>query len=259
MTDDAPWDLLDAELAAWTEAGRAVPLWWRDDDAVAVTGQLDRLAGLSADHCAPVTLAVIPAEAQALLAPWVATRPLLSVAQHGWTHANHAGPEEGGASEFPASRPMADRLADLAEGWRRLTALFGADAPVPMLVAPYNKVGADLPGALASVGLSALSVHGPRALWAGAPVAVINTHVDLLRWKPHAEFIGAEKAVRRLVDALAERRQGDDPAEPVGLLTHHRVHGEDLWDFLADLLPRLRHPAVRWAEARSLIAEGAPA
>jgi len=260
------WDHLDAELTAWTEAGRVVALWWRDDDAVAVTDPLDRLARLSAEHGAPVTLAVIPANAEPALVPWVAARPSLCVAQHGLTHTNHASAGDSGASEFPSSRPLAMRAADLAEGWRRMTGLFGTDAPVPMMVAPYNKVGGDLPGVLPSVGLSALSVHGPRAAWTGAPVAVVNTHVDLLRWKSNAQFIGTDKAIHRLVDAMASRRLGwnaeadtdQDPTEPIGLLTHHLVHEPDIWAFLADLLPRLRHPAVQWCEARTLIAEGMP-
>ncbi|MBB4287144.1 hypothetical protein [Roseospira goensis] len=264
-----PWTLLDDELAAWTDAGRRPVLWWRDDDAVTVTDALDRLSGLSVAHGAPVTLAVIPAEVEPALAPYVAARPTLSVAPHGLTHANHAGPDDGGASEFPASRPLDRRVADAAEGWQRVTDVFGDVVPLPLLVAPFNKVGQDLADALPAAGLSALSVHGPRAAWrngaADPPVAVVNTHVDLLRWRPEAAFIGADKAVRRLVAALRARRLGRDddgtaqePDEPVGLLTHHRVHGDDLWRFLDDLLAHLQPPAVRWAAARHLIAEGTP-
>jgi hypothetical protein len=47
---------------------------------------------------------------------------------------------------------------------------------------------------------------------------------------------------------LAARRTGvADPGEPTGLLTHHRDMDEPLWEFLAELLPRLaNHPAVRF-------------
>ncbi|MBB4266341.1 polysaccharide deacetylase family protein [Roseospira visakhapatnamensis] len=265
----APWDVLETELAAWHRSGRRVTLWWRDDDAVAVTPALEHLAALSGTHAAPVTLAVIPAFAKPELASFVATRPMLSVAQHGHTHHNHALPGAP-ASEFPTARSMEDRLADLGAGWHRLTAVFGDHRPVPMLVAPYNKVGDDLPEALPTVGLSALSVHGPREqwgpAWGTAPVAVVNTHVDLLRWRPDAQFIGAHKTIHRLVAALQARRLGRDtndlprdPDEPLGLLTHHLVHTDDLWAFLAELLPRLTHPAVRWCDVRTLIQEaGAP-
>jgi hypothetical protein len=40
MTPD--WTALDAELAAWDQAGLTLPLWWRDDDAVKPTPALDQ-------------------------------------------------------------------------------------------------------------------------------------------------------------------------------------------------------------------------
>lgn len=262
----APWHLLEEELNAWADSGRTVRLWWRDDDAVAPSPALDRLLAVSTDHAAPVTLAVIPAQADVTLVRRLDACPTASVAPHGLTHANHAAPEDGeGASEFPASRPIGERLADVAEGWGRMQALFG-DRPLPMLVAPFNRVGADLLAGLPMVGLTALSVHGPRAAWrrpdgSAPPVTVLNTHVDLLRWRPQATFIGADSAIRRLVTALAARRQRPDaqadlhdPAEPLGLLTHHRVHGDDLWGFLDEALTRLKHPAVRWSRAADLLA-----
>jgi len=265
MTAQTPWEILEAELAAWRNAGRRATVWWRDDDAVDVSPALGRLTSLAETHGASVILAVIPTGATTDLAAFVSAHPRLSVAQHGFAHCNH-GQAGGPASEFPATRAMAERLNDLSEGWLRLTKVFGATVPLPLLVAPYNKVGTDLPAALPSVGLSALSVHGPRAqweqVWGAVPVAVINTHVDLLRWRPEAQFIGVTKAIRRLVEALQARRLGrdasdllQDPEEPLGLLTHHLVHGEDLWAFLEALLSRLDHPAIRWADGPTLMRE----
>ena len=57
------WSPLDAELER-LEA--PLPVWWRDDDAVAVTPGLDRLAGLAADHGWPLHLAIIPAGADGI-------------------------------------------------------------------------------------------------------------------------------------------------------------------------------------------------
>ena len=37
------WDALDAELAHWATEGLRLPLWWRDDDAIAPTEALARL------------------------------------------------------------------------------------------------------------------------------------------------------------------------------------------------------------------------
>src|SRR5436305_10697959 len=96
----APWpDLID-ELDQWGELGRVARLWWRDDDAVATSAQLDRLLQLAGD--APLDLAVIPALAQSSLATALAERPHIAVLQHGWRHANPA--LAGKKSAFPAGR-----------------------------------------------------------------------------------------------------------------------------------------------------------
>ena len=39
------WDRLEREIDAWAAAGREATLWWRDDDAVAATAELERLLG----------------------------------------------------------------------------------------------------------------------------------------------------------------------------------------------------------------------
>ena len=54
-----PWTAFSNELDRWQEAGRTAAFWWRDDDAIAPTAALDRLAATGAGI--PKTLAVIPA------------------------------------------------------------------------------------------------------------------------------------------------------------------------------------------------------
>jgi len=60
---DSGWGALEAELDIWQSAGRSASFWWRDDDAIAATPELDRLLALAQD--APIGLAVIPAQAPA--------------------------------------------------------------------------------------------------------------------------------------------------------------------------------------------------
>ena len=62
MTPD--WTPLETELARWSAQGRTLPLWWRDDDAVAETPALRKLTELSERLGLPVHLAVIPAAAE---------------------------------------------------------------------------------------------------------------------------------------------------------------------------------------------------
>src|SRR6185437_11578253 len=121
------WFDLAEEFDRWGEAGRIAMLWWRDDDAVAATPQLDRLLLLAGT--VPVALAVIPALATAL-----ADAPRVAVLQHGWQHADRA--EHGKKSEYPEGRSAAVVGAEIGAGRARLKALFGPRAS-PVFVPPW--------------------------------------------------------------------------------------------------------------------------
>ncbi|HEX2116752.1 MAG TPA: hypothetical protein VHM01_20290, partial [Alphaproteobacteria bacterium] len=62
------WTALTEELDQWRAAGRAATFWWRDDDATAPSGALDRLLALHQKYATPLAIAVIPARAQPGLA-----------------------------------------------------------------------------------------------------------------------------------------------------------------------------------------------
>ena len=62
------WQPLHQEFAYWRASGLTLPVWWRDDDAITVTPQLDQLVDLSERIGLPVHLAVIPRDADAKLA-----------------------------------------------------------------------------------------------------------------------------------------------------------------------------------------------
>src|SRR6202165_821517 len=134
------WPDLMAEFDRWEEAGKIATLWWRDDDAVRPTARLGRLLSIASG--VPVSLAVIPADAQQELAQWLAqyrrSAPEASVAvlQHGWRHLNHSGGEK--KSEFPAGRPRPEVASELASGRARLSDLFGTRAQ-PVLVPPWHR------------------------------------------------------------------------------------------------------------------------
>jgi hypothetical protein len=68
MSDD-PWLPLECELDLWSDSGRQVRFWLRDDDAVAPGPALDRLAQVAERFGAPALLAVIPMLPGDLLAP----------------------------------------------------------------------------------------------------------------------------------------------------------------------------------------------
>ena len=238
-------DAFRARLDRFADAGRTLDLWWRDDDAVAPTGALERLAGYSTKHEIPIGLAVIPKDATDALAIFVAGHSHLAVLQHGWQHKNHQ-PKGTKAAELGDARPLETVLTELRTGNRRLGDLFG-DRFNRVLVPPWNRISDDVAATRIGAGLKGLSTF---AAVKGAAHQV-NCHLDPIAWKTTRAFIGWEKAGRIVAEELDRRIQGTD--EPFGLLTHHLVHGEPLWDFVeAFLEASAGHPAVHWPEMNEL-------
>ena len=251
-TATADWADLVAELDRWGEAGRVATLWWRDDDAVAATSELDALLRLAGE--VPLALAVIPADAQPDLAAALAPFPQIAVLQHGWRHANHAA--NGKKSEFPPRRPAAAVAVELAEGHARLVELFGPRA-LPVFVPPWNRLAAEFLPLLAEAGITGLSSMAAReapALPRG--IARINVHVDVVAWKQDHGFVGASAVLAGLVGQLRACRLGaDDPAAATGILTHHLVMDRATAGFLESLIALVDgHRAARWTAAAELLA-----
>lgn len=244
----ADWSPLDAELAAWRAEGLTLPLWWRDDDAVAATPQLETLSELSRTLDLPVHLAIIPRDADAGLVDYVGQRSTLIPVVHGWAHQNHAPPEEK-KSEFQLHRPMPDILADARAGIERLRALF-EDRLCPIFVPPWNRIATDVVRELPGLAYRAVSTATPRKTRMPAPgLEQINTHLDPIDWRGTRGLVAPDKLVAQTTDLLRDRREGrTDNAEPFGILTHHLVHDPDIWIFTEALLRRLLDgPGFVWA------------
>jgi hypothetical protein len=223
--------------------GRAGPVefWLRDDDATVPGMALDRLLGMGV----PVTLAVIPADAEKPLADRLAGAAHVTVAVHGWAHVNHAGPGEK-KQELGGHRPLAVVADELRRGLDRLSGLFSAQA-CPVLVPPWNRIAPEVIAALPGLGFRGLSVFGPEA---GAPLPVMNTHVDIIDWRGTRGGRDDAALMADLVRAIA--RGG-----PVGVLTHHLVHDAQAWGFLERLFALTRdHPGCRWAGLPELVGRG---
>ena len=247
----ARWPDLADELDRWGEAGRVAGFWWRDDDAVAPTPQLDDLLQLAGN--VPLALAVIPGLAAPDLPAVLSARPHVAVLQHGWRHINHV--VVGKKSEFPATRPMADAAADLAAGASRLRALFGPRI-VPILAPPWNRFAAEFLPLLAPAGIAGLSTMASgKSSEPMTGVTPVDVHIDLVAWKSGRGFIGAEAALSLLVGHLRARRTGAaDPAAATGILTHHLVMDGAAAAFLERLLAVLdAHGAAHWVAAAELI------
>ena len=244
------FDPLLEELDQWNFEGEEATFWWRDDDAQTDQPALVNLAELSRRYAVPIALAVIPVGAEQSLWELIERYPTLTVLQHGYRHQNHA-PEGEKKQELGEHRALQTVLAEIEDGFR----LLGA-APegrlCPVLVPPWNRLSPDLLPCLQEIGLKGLSCFGARKVsLASDNLWIVNTHVDIMQWKPDRKFIGETRVVKQMVSHLQDKRLGvADRAEPTGLLTHHLVHSEICWTFLEQLLATMDdHPAASWLSA----------
>ena len=226
MTID--WTPLTDALERARAAKLDLPIWWRDDDAIEPTPELDLLLSLADEIALPVHLAIIPKGATRELAACMAERrahPLV----HGWAHRDTSLPDQK-KSEF--GRPREEAGREIHKGVKRLKSLFGSDV-LPVFVPPWNRIDSGHYPDLCAAGFSVLSTFGPRHNREAAPgLKQINTHVDPIAWRTTRDLVAPEELValsaRLIEDRLAGRA---DAREPLGLLTHHLVHTTSIWSF----------------------------
>ncbi len=233
---DATLPDLQRALDRRAHAGQPIRFWLRDDDAVTTTPALEHLLQLSGAHGVALTLAVIPAFSDTLLAARVRGVAGVSVAVHGWSHHNHA-PATEKKQELGAHRPAEVVLDQLAQGRADLRARHG-DQLVDVLVPPWNRIAPGVVAGLGALGFRGLSVFGAEQPDSALPH--INTHVDVIDWRGTR---GGRPEAALLAEIIARVEQGLD----IGVLTHHLVHDAAVWRFLERLFTATaKHPGATW-------------
>lgn len=229
---------LETELQHWQAAGRQPQVWWRDDDAVSLTPELERLTQLTGEAGIDVLLAVIPADADQELAGYVGQHGNLQPCVHGWSHTNHA-PASEKKCELGVHRSMDIVLSEIARGRERLAGLFGPGL-ASVLVPPWNRMRDDIAPRLGEIGITAFSTFAHKRQ---CPEMQANTHVDVMDWKAPRGAAGKapDRLQNELAAALAVSRTNG--FYPVGLLTHHLVHDEVAWTSLSAVLA---HTGLNW-------------
>ncbi len=259
--DDAAWGSFTEELDAWRREGRRASFWWRDDDAGLPHPALTDLLSLATTLGLPLGLAVVPAWLSAEVMEGLRAAPeAVVVLQHGFAHVNHEreiqpGERKVRPAECGAARPAREVLAEIAQGAARLRAHF-AGRFLPVFVPPWNRIAPEVIAGLPGAGYRGLSAFRPRPVAEPAPgLLQVNCHVDPTLWREGKRFAGAAATLETLRAHLAARRQLQlDPAEPTGLLTHHRDLDAAGWAFLPELLSHLQtHPAVVFPPLTSLL------
>ena len=244
------WSPLTAELALWRRDNLPLPFWWRDDDAVADTPALARLIRLAQDTGLPVHIAVIPDLIEPSLPPVVDITSELIPVIHGWRHINHA-PEGAKNAEFGHPRDGAE--GELRSGLRRLHKQFGARL-LPLFVPPWNRIEPSYFAGLADAGYRGVSTYGPRESQNNEGLQRVNTHVDPIFWRGDRGLVPPETLITELAKTLRDRREErSDISEPLGLLTHHLVHTEEVWAVSADVCRVLLDGGAVPADLRAIL------
>lgn len=251
----ADWIDLAEELARWRGSGHVPTMWLRDDDARLSGPKLDHLIDLSARHCVPLHLAVVPSGLDPAMADRLRGESHVWTLQHGLAHLNHA-PPGGPASEFASCRSIDAQVEDLQAGWRALQEV-GLPRLLTALVPPWNHIADATINRLPALGYRLLSTCYARDAPRPVPgLLQVNIHVDPIRWHGGARFRGASGTLAAVVEHLAARRAGGvDADEPTGLLTHHAQTDAATWAFVERFMEHVADD-VRWIRLEDLLRVG---
>ena len=124
-----------------------------------------------------------------------------------------------------------------------------------VLVPPWNRVESRVFSALTRADFIGLSSMWARKQTFPAPELLqVNTHLDPVNWRFGGQFLGEYRAISQLRRHLYARRVGlREIDEPTGILTHHLVQDDSVWEF-TDALFRFinQHPASKWLSAKDI-------
>ena len=241
--------MLTDELNRWLQAGVTATFWWRDDDAISDTEELDEL--LNCARQVPIALAVIPNRAEQSLALKIARYHSVTVLQHGWCHTNHT--TEGSNSEYPDGRSMLEVAREFSIGRHVLSNFFGTQY-LPVFAPPWHGFSDLYLSLLSQAGIMAISRKGARECAINSGLVVSNVHCAPILWSDPPSFSTESDYLSIIIDHLEGRRRGRyDSTEPTGILTHHLVQNKQSYAFMTTLSEIVsQHPAALWLNAREV-------
>ena len=266
---------LQDELSRWGALGEKPVFWIRDDDAIKITQPLERLQLIAARHDTTIGLAVIPALLESDLATFLRfERNNFYPMCHGWKHINFG--EDGNPNEFGTSRPFRSAFIDATSALQTFRGRF-PDIPA-VFVPPFNRIAPEISDSLSDIGFVGLSA-APRPIerrvarlitrfgWLrGFDIASkgrlrrIDTQVDLIDWQSASANDLAE-VCDMLLGQLRLRRNGFLPlGTPIGLLIHHLVHNEHIWNLFERMILLIKDDlGCEFADVGRMFSPAAPA
>lgn len=243
------WKMLADEIQQWSSP---VQFWWRDDDAVANSGGLQRLLMLAEQFAIPVHLAVIPHFVKTSLS--VINKPQhhrnCYVLQCGVDHQNYAlaGQRK---IELGGSQNVSELLQKLTQGQQLLQSRFG-EQYLNILVPPWNRIEEDVVRELPEIGYTQLSVFGAKTQ--AESDFNLNVHIDIIDWQQRC-FLGEDVILTNMIAHLRTKRLAglSGNIKPCGLMTHHLHHDLNCWLFISNLFKFCQqHENIEWLGGQEL-------
>lgn len=238
------WDVFDQKLQEFAQQGIKVYFWFRDDDMGEPKDTAIRLMGLFERFETPITISVVPADMSEYITDFLKRCPYATVVQHGYDHINYC-EEPGVKDEFPSSRKLADMEQALVKGRERLVSLFGKQF-LNMFVPPWYNICDELYSRLLALGYDSVSIFGNDPVCADTFTELLRVDplVDIIDWNTSNRFAGDVYALRQMVRQLDECLSKQNPYAVIGILSHHKTMGSIGFEFLENLLRRLRHNGI---------------
>ncbi len=241
------WVDIDQELSHWDQPAT---LWWRDDDAIAASTELEQIISFSKQYFIPLHLAVIPQPMENSLIERLQDESSVFVLQHGFNHQNHAFPEQK-KIELGGTQTAETLCQQLDQGRQTLIKKFG-QRYIDILVPPWNRIEEQVVQQLPALGYQRLSVLGIAAPSTGLPR--VNVHIDIIDWKKRC-FTGEDSVLSSLLKHLQSRRLNQTMnSDPTGLMTHHLVHDAACNEFLQKFFSTCaQRPNLQWLGGEQLL------
>ena len=240
---------LTAALEECEAGGRAIDIFFRDDDVDEDEKSLRRLLDLFVRRNVPLNLAVIPGcltdSAVSYLVQTCSAHPeLIELNQHGWRHVNHE--PEGRQCEFGPSRTFDQQLSDIASGKAKMTSAFG-DMWFPVFVPPWNRCTEETYQALDRLEFPVLSRNETGAPVTGHKFHEISISLDLYQWRGGAAMRQIEAILEDLILQIRQRKW-------TGVMLHHKVMSDEAFSFVDLLLDTLnQYRNIRYHTFRRLL------
>lgn len=229
----------DEIIRALDQVEKPVRVFFRDDDAGWADNRLYELLDCCLQFEIPVDLAVIPKTINTreahLYNRVVASKGLIGIHQHGYSHSNHQ--HQGRKCEFGDDRTYLQQHADIKIGQDLLLDYFG-DQVDPIFTPPWNRCNQDTVNALNDLGFTTVSRDNTGIPLNYQKLRELPVNID---WFKKHHGIRLRNTELGLLIA-----QVIDCGETVGIMLHHEMMDHNERDMLKGLLELFNsHPIVK--------------